>query len=220
MKGSWTGAARAAFSLVLAMTLAQLGIGAGKAALLADPLLDPGATERASISIVEVQANDRSFGCDMTPDGRFVVFSSEAANLVPFDTNGFSDIFVRDRQIGSTERVSVGPNGTGGNGVFFGRLDITPDGRYVLFSSLDGTLVPDDTNRQQDVFVRDRQAGVTTRVSVGANGVQGNSASFGVAISADGRLIAFESNATNLVSNDTNSAQDVFVRDRCRICLP
>jgi Tol biopolymer transport system component len=167
-----------------------------------------GTTERASVSGAGAQGNSASSAPVLSADGRVVAFTSLASNLTP-GSSGFN-LFLRDRQVGAIERVSDGSGG----------FDITPDGRYVLFSSGDATLVPGDTNNQHDVFLRDRQAGLTIRVSVGANGTQGNGVSTGIAVSADGRLIAFQSDATNLVSNDTNGDVDVFVRNRCRICLP
>ena len=91
---------------------------------------------------------------------------------------------------------------------------ISADGRWVGFESFAHNLVANDTNDTADVFVHDRQTGATTRVSVGASGTQGNGLSQHTTISADGRLVAFESRASNLVSDDTNAASDVFVRDR------
>ena len=89
---------------------------------------------------------------------------------------------------------------------------ISADGRFVAFDSEATNLVPGDTNDASDVFVRDRQTGTTRRVSVSSGGAQGNGASFDPAISADGRFVAFNSDATNLVPGDTNGAADVFVR--------
>lgn len=88
---------------------------------------------------------------------------------------------------------------------------ISANGRFVAFWSFASNLVAGDTNGRVDVFVRDRQDGTTTRVSVSAAGVQGNGASYEPAISADGRFVAFHSDATNLVAGDTNGAPDVFV---------
>ena len=89
---------------------------------------------------------------------------------------------------------------------------ISADGRFVAFSSDATNLVPGDTNGTADVFVRDRQTGTTRRVSVGPGGAQGNGDSVDPALSADGRFVAFESDATNLVPGDTNGVDDVFVR--------
>jgi Tol biopolymer transport system component len=136
--------------------------------------------------------------------------------LVPGDTNGKTDVFVRDRQAGVTRRVSVGAagqaNGASGGSYGNGGPTISAGGRYVAFTSDASNLVPGDTNETTDVFVRDRQAGVTRRVSVGAAG-QANGPSAAPAISADGRYVAFASDASNLVPGDTNGTTDVFVRD-------
>jgi Tol biopolymer transport system component len=113
----------------------------------------------------------------------------------------------------STTRVSVKSNGTEGNGNS-GSPSISRTGRYVAFVSAASNLVAGDTNARDDVFVRDRSTGKTKRVSVKSDGKQGNGDSEDPSISADGRFVAFESGASNLVAGDTNDAFDVFVRDR------
>ncbi|MEK7612516.1 MAG: hypothetical protein AAB407_04195, partial [Patescibacteria group bacterium] len=149
----------------------------------------------------------------ISKNGRYVAFSSNAFNLVPNDTNGWDDIFVHDRQIGATKRVSVSSNGIQGN-FFSDHPSISADGRYVAFWSFSSNLVSNDTNGQADIFVNDSQTGMTVRVSISSNGTQGNGSSFGHSISADGRYVAFSSNAFNLVPNDTNGASDIFAHDR------
>jgi len=114
---------------------------------------------------------------------------------------------------GATTRVSVATSGTQANGESGGSA-ITADGRYVAFGSNASNLVVGDTNGTGDVFVRDRVTGATTRVSVATGGTQANGDSSGPAISADGRYVAFDSNASNLVAGDTNGCFDVFVHDR------
>src|SRR6266508_1415224 len=124
--------------------------------------------------------------------------------------------FVHDRQTGQTERVSVDSHGNQGNSVSYDP-SISADGRFVAFYSLASNLVDGvdgDTNNTYDVFVHDRQTGQTTRVSVDSNDAQANGGSFNVSLSADGRAVAFYSNATNLVSGDTNGTDDFFVADR------
>ena len=93
-------------------------------------------------------------------------------------------------------------------------LSISSDGKYIAFASLATTLISDDTNQVWDIFVHDRDKGETTRVSVSSDGLQADAGSYGVAISADGRFVAFGSNATNLVPADTNNVMDVFIHDR------
>ena len=171
-----------------------------------------GTTERVSVSSLGVQGNFDSYGPAISADGRYVAFESEATNLVPGDTNGLTDAFVRDRLTGVTERVSVSSLGTQGDDSTYD-LSISADGRYVAFHSFATNLVPGDTNGTSDVFVRDRQAGATERVSVDALGGEPNGASQDPSISADGRFVAFRCDAT-LVPMDTNAWTDVYVRDR------
>jgi Tol biopolymer transport system component len=101
---------------------------------------------------------------------------------------------------GITERVSVASDGTQGNSGFNSRVSISADGRFVAFPSPATNLVAGDTNGFVDIFVRDRVSGTTERVSVATDGTLGNNQSFGPSISADGRFVAFESTATNLVA--------------------
>ncbi|MFO0982712.1 MAG: calcium-binding protein [Planctomycetota bacterium] len=173
------------------------------------------ATTRVSVDSAGNQGNDESQlwnGHAISADGRYIVFDSYATNLVPGDTNGVPDIFVNDRLTGETTRVSVSSSGSEQDRSL-GDAAISADGRYVAFDSLATNLVPGDTNGLADVFVHDRLTGETTRVSVNSAGTEGNDDSVGPAISADGRYVAFDSYATNLVPGDTNGAEDVFVHD-------
>ncbi len=172
-----------------------------------------GVTERVSVSSGGTQGKNNSQHPAISADGRYVAFMSYASNLVPGDTNGTYDVFVRDQQTGVTERVSVSSDGTQGNSISYAP-SISGDGRYVALSSYASNLVPGDTNGTSDIFVRHRQTGVTERVSVSSGGTQGNGDSRVPAISADGRYVAFESDASYLVPGDTNGAWGVFVRDR------
>src|SRR6266446_5737670 len=183
-----------------------------------------GATERVSVASGGAQADGSSgligfaFPPALSADGRFIAFVSVATNLVAGDTNGATDVFVRDRQTGTTERVSVASGGTQANNA--SRYPaLSADGRFVAFQSDATNLVVGDTNGMTDVFVHDRQTGTTERVSVASGGGTqgtGNSGGFFAfpALSADGRFVAFQSDATNLVAGDTNGATDVFVHDR------
>ena len=172
-----------------------------------------GTTERVSLNSSGVQGNSSSSWPSMSGDCRFVVFVSQADNIVSGDTNGVQDVFVRDRQSGTSELVSLDSSGSQGNSDCYGS-SISADGRYVAFWSLATNLVSGDTNGVDDIFVRDRQSGMTERVSLDSTGAQGNSGSYQPSISADGRFVAFESFASSLVSGDTNGTFDVFVRDR------
>ena len=182
-------------------------------------------TECVSVNSSGVQANGMSLNGNMSEDGRYVVFASDGDNLVSSDTNGVRDIFVFDRQIGITERVSVSSGNPGGqangascevspkDGDAVEVPSISSDGRYVVFSSSASNLVSGDTNGLRDVFVRDRARCTTTRISVSSSGAQANGVCYYPSISADGNRAVFVSDATNLVTGDTNGAPDVFMRD-------
>jgi Tol biopolymer transport system component len=172
-----------------------------------------GTTERVSVDSAGAQGNGQSLNPSISADGRYVAFHSDAINLVPGDTNPAGDIFVHDRVTGATERVSVDSAAAQGNGGSYAP-SISADGRYVAFNSLASNLVPGDTNGAPDVFVHDRATGKTKRVSVGSAGAQGNDWSYAPSISGDGRYVAFDSSASNLVPGDTNGSDDVFVHDR------
>lgn len=222
---------------------------------------------RVSIATDGRQGNNDSVEPAMSADGRFVAFASAASNLVAGDGNGSTDIFLRDRATGTTERISVTSDGQEGHGES-DTPALSGDGRILVFRSTADDLVPDDANPRDDVFVHDRethtttrlaaavvqqfsepsyqptisadgrviafvsigrtadgpshntiyaydrQSGQTTRVSEGPNGAPPDSESFAPRLSADGRFVAFESYASNLVPGDDNDAGDVFVRDR------
>ena len=150
----------------------------------------------------------------MSPDGRYIAFSSHANNLVADDTNGFQDVFLRDQLNGTTERISVASDGSQGNRRSAGQ-SISADGQTLAFVSEASNLVAGDTNDFTDVFVHNRVSGTTERVSIASNGAQAiGGRSGGMEISANGQVVAFSSTATNLVSGDTNNYTDVFIHDR------
>src|SRR6185503_4952334 len=138
------------------------------------------------------------FDVTLSGDGRYVAFTTYAANLVTGDTNSMRDVFVHDLATGTTIRASVNASGAG---VLKGGAypALSHDGRFVAFGSEARELVSGDTNRTWDIFVRDLVAGTTERVSVAGGGAEANNASLSPCISADGRFVAFESLATNLV---------------------
>lgn len=156
--------------------------------------------------------NGSAFGpYGISADGRFVAFDSAATNLVAApDSNAAPDVFVRDAELDSTERISQLPDGTIGNGLSW-RAHISPDGRYVIFASRATNFAPGDTNGEPDIFVHDRLTKIKTRISVDSNGVLGNHASSDPWISEGGVVAVFTSSSSNLVPNDTNGAPDVFV---------
>ena len=149
----------------------------------------------------------------MSADGRWVCFQSEASRLVPGDRNGASDGFLHDRRSGSNARVNLTGSGMESSGPV-GRCTVTPDGRFVAFESAAADLVTGDLNGDNDVFLKDLLTGTVSLVSVGLGGSAGARASFSPSVSSDGRRIAFQSAARDLISHDTNKSYDIFVRDR------
>src|SRR5437660_8907258 len=141
-------------------------------------------TVRVSVASGGTEGDDASLGSALSADGRFVAFDSAATDLVAGDTNGVSDVFVHDRQTGTTERVSVASGGAQGNGSsgligFAFPPALAADGRFIAFVSFATNLVAGDTNAATDVFVPDRLTGTTERVSVASRGARGNGASLG-----------------------------------------
>lgn len=172
-----------------------------------------GQTSRVSEDSAGIQGNQETEYPTISADGKFIAFASRATNLVPGDTNGVYDIFVKDQITGQTSRVSLDSSGMAGNASSFNPC-ISADGRFVAFQSWANNFVTGDLNGVEDNFVFDRQLGLISLVSVDSVGVQGDAASWWPSISADGRYISFSSYAANLVSGDTNGAMDVFVHDR------
>ena len=174
-------------------------------------------TERVTVDTAGGDANGRSdFTCgvdgqSISADARYVAFCSYASDLVAADGNGTADVFVRDRLLHVTTRLSGAFDGdpTGGSGT---APSISADGRFVAFFSGATDIVPDDSNGVIDVFVRDRLTASTVRASVNVFASQANGASAVGQISADGRYVTFHSSANGLVAGDQNDAFDVFVR--------
>lgn len=160
----------------------------------------PGDLTRISVDSSGAQANGASGHEEISGDGRFAVFESEATNLA----GGAGGLFLKDRQTGAVRRIGVA--GEGGS--------ISNDGRFIAFASSAANEIVGDTNGLVDIFVFDVQNGLITRVSVDSSGAQSNANSMDAAISGDGRYVAFTSEATNLVSMDTNNVQDIFIHDR------
>lgn len=172
-----------------------------------------GVTERISESPVGEEAGVGAYGAPaMTPDGRFVAFASWAMNLVPGDGNAL-DVFVKDRQGGTLERMSVSTAGEPGNDESFAP-SISADGRLVTFMSYATNLDEGNARGYLQVFLRDRLLGTTSMISRSILGGGGNNYSLEPKISADGTRIAFWSSASDLVPGDANGKADVFVFDR------
>src|SRR5262249_20214854 len=161
--------------------------------------------------------NSASYIPQISADGRFVAFQSFASNLVPVDTNGNLDVFVRDLHKGTTTLVSVNRDGSdSGNGASFGP-QISSDGRFVVFESTATNLLPQDINVRGAILVRDLVKGTTTLVSVNAAGTDNaNNGASNPVLSENSRYIAFTSASSDLLPNDTchfNGRLDAYVRD-------
>jgi Tol biopolymer transport system component len=169
-------------------------------------------TQRASVSTQETQATASSSQPALSADGRFLAFVSTADNLVPRDTNGAADVFLRDLTGGKTTRVSVAGRRVQANGTS-SEPSLSANGRYLAFVSSATNLAQRDENDQADVFVRDLKLRTTKRISLGIRGAEPNCACFDPVISGNGLFVAFSSFASNLVPRDTNRSSDVFVRD-------
>jgi Tol biopolymer transport system component len=201
--------------------------------------LKSGTTQLVSLSSEGIAGNNFSSDPVLAAKGRFVVFSSDASNLVPGDTNGVGDIFIRDLKTGTTKRISVDSSGNQGN-AYSASPAFSANGRFVAFVSAATNLVAGDNNGLEDVFVHDLKTGVTARVSISSAGEEASISGYdpmdycagawfsiysgSPSISADGRFVAFDSDACNLVEGDTNTGfysvgydypgTDIFIHDR------
>jgi Tol biopolymer transport system component len=176
--------------------------------------------DRASNSTILVSANysgtgggnGSSISAMLSTNARYVAFQSDASDLLPGDTNGVSDIFVRDLQTGTNILVSVAVGGVFANGASTDPV-MTPDGRWIAFISAATNLVAGDTNGIPDVFIRDLVAQTTTLVSVGANGA--NSVMDTPVITPDGKHVAYFSTAKGIATGvSASSSGEIYVRDR------
>ncbi|MEW6776479.1 MAG: Ig-like domain-containing protein [Bdellovibrionota bacterium] len=173
--------------------------------------LATGAIEKVSVSTSGIGGNADSFMPSISSTGRYVVFYSSATNLVSSDTNAIRDLFIRDTMLASTMRVNTSSTGTQSNGLT--NAGYSRDGRYVFFSSIASNLVTGDTNGKYDIFRKDMQTNAIVRLSTTATGGQIFADSLGGCTTLDGRYMSFMSDASNLVSGDTNNAADGFVKD-------
>ncbi|GLZ36307.1 hypothetical protein Lesp02_84940 [Lentzea sp. NBRC 105346] len=173
---------------------------------------------RRKTSIVDVSpsgdpSNQDSIQSQISPDGTGVVFMSRGTNLVPGDVHDTWNVFYRDLRTSTTQLVSRGHDGKPANGVSYGP-SISADRRYVSFASLGDNLIPGDTNKAGDVFVRDLRTGTNTIVSVGNGDVRGDDLAVGSSISADGRYVGFSSHATNIAPGlPKDHSSHSYVRD-------
>ncbi|MFZ6029544.1 MAG: carboxypeptidase regulatory-like domain-containing protein [Chloroflexota bacterium] len=172
-----------------------------------------GGVELASANANGEAGADASSLPVISGDGRYIAFASNAANLVPSDTNGSQDIFVRDTLNSTTTLVSLADDGSPAN-EWSSSPAISADGRYIVFASEASNLAADDTNYTRDIFLRDSVGDSTILISRGLDGYSANGFSTSPDISADGRYVTYISSANNLVSGDNNGADDVFVYDQ------
>ncbi len=169
-------------------------------------------TVRISVNTGGAQGNAQSLGPSMSTDGRWIAFYSAAANLVSGDSNGLGDVFVHDRETGETKRVSVSSGGAQANGQ--GSVpSLSPEGRFVAFSTSASNLVGGDSNGVSDVFLHDTLSGQTYLISHNAGGAAGNNYSYLPALSRDAATVGMLSQASNLISGDGNGVVDVFAAD-------
>jgi len=175
---------------------------------------ETGSTTRVSIDSSENQADDDSENPSISANGNYVVFASDASNLVENDTNNSKDIFLRNLTTGETTRVSLDSDGNEVNGDS-DNPSISADGNYIAFASDASNLVEGDENSRRDIFVRNLETGETSRISVDSDGNEADDTSDNpsISISESGSYVAFTSNATNLVAGDENNAWDIFVHD-------
>ncbi len=175
--------------------------------------LETGETKRVSVASNGTEGNGNSARARISLNGEYVIFTSEASNLVPKDANNFWDIFFHNVKTGETTRESVSSDNIQGNGNSTRPRLSREDGRFIIFASEAANLVPNDnnTNNVWDIFVHDRTTKKTQRVSKTFDGKEANNASDFPTVSSNGRYIAFDSWASNLVQNDTNRTKDIFV---------
>lgn len=202
--------------ILLILPILLMGTIDAQTTTMAPTEMTTGTTTRVSVASDGTQGNGWSgYGNSresISANGRYVAFGSDANNLVPGDTNGAADVFVHDRQTGQTSRVSVASDGTQGNGNS-GSPSISADGRYVAFDSFASSLSPGTSLDLRKLFVRDRTTNTLLLASISTTGLIGNAGSWEAALASGGRYVAYTSNATNLVANDTNERADVFLHD-------
>lgn len=175
--------------------------------------LTTGAMTRISTDSSGVQANGGSFNPVFSADGSKVAFSSTASNLVAGDTNNDWDTFVKDLTTGEVTRVSTDALGNQTGSGWFDQPTISADGAKVAFSSGSAALVAGDHNGVSDIFVKNLTTGAVVRVNTDAQGNEANAGALGAVFSPDGTKVAFYSDASNLVTGDTNQRADIFVKD-------
>ncbi|WP_329334352.1 hypothetical protein OG866_12885 [Streptomyces sp. NBC_00663] len=202
-------------ALAVALVAGLLTLSATTASAAPAPAPAP-RTERLGVSATGEQGDSATYGPEFSGNGRFAVFSSDASNLVPGDTNGLRDVFVRDLRKGTVERVNVSSAGVQADDTS-SSFEISPDGRYVLFTSRARNLVHWDTPPPadewvDDVYLHDRRTGTTERLSFGIDGRSVDTG--GAAMSADARYIAFTARPNRMEADDPNGYRMLYLLDR------
>jgi murein DD-endopeptidase MepM/ murein hydrolase activator NlpD/Tol biopolymer transport system component len=174
--------------------------------------IESGAIQTENFDATHTQGNGSLFTSAFSAEDGVKAFASDDANLVPFDTNAVSDVFVWTRETGFVELISVSSGGEQANGASYD-VALSSDGGVIVFTSTAFNLILEDTNNASDVFIRERAINETRLASLSQEGFLGNRPSYSPSLSADGRHVAFVSEATNLVANDTNGVADIFIRD-------
>jgi hypothetical protein len=172
--------------------------------------MQSGALTRVNVSTTGAQANNESTWPSISGDGSYIVYSSAASNLVPGDSSGNWDLFGYEVATGVTTRLNVQPNGLQANSYVRSPTALSENGNFVVFASLSTNLVVGDTNGKQDIFMRDRAASVTTRVSLDLGGGEVDGDCFVPHMTADGNVLTYTSDATDIVASDTNARRDIF----------
>ncbi|MDH6709460.1 Tol biopolymer transport system component [Kitasatospora sp. MAA19] len=187
--------------------------GATMPAAEAKPLISE--TARVSEGLTGVQPDGFSYAIGLSLDGRSALFSSSAGNLVPGDTNGVDDLFVRDLWTKRTERVSVADDGSQLNAATSDAA-ISGDGRYVAFSTTATNVVPGQPNHPSDIFVRDRWTGHTELITAGGGSTDDETIrnAYSPTLSWDGRYVAYSSDRTDLAPGGRRGKFNIFVTDR------
>lgn len=172
-----------------------------------------GTTTRVSIALDGTPPDGQSFDPSLSPKGRFLVFTSNATNLVPGDANGVNDVFLRDLKKGTLERLAPAIGDAEPDGFCYSPR-VTDNGQFVVFSSLATNLVAGDTNGEEDVFLHDRKTGTTERISVSSSGAQAPDGGIDPSVSANGRWVVFSSLSSGLVDGVGAGTWHVYLRDR------
>lgn len=174
--------------------------------------LKKGTLVRMDRTAAGAPANGDSWASSVSAKGRYIAFYSHATNLTPGDANAVGDMFLYDRKKALLRHISLRPDGGFDDG-YDSAPSISGSGKLVAYESSATDLVPGDTNSDTDIFVTWWKTGRTVRASLGSGGVEANDSCYEAALSGNGRFVAFRTGATNLVEADTNSEDDVFVRD-------